>query len=70
MSNRFHLERDFDVSGVSGTGHVAEGVQFNDGTAVLRWTAGPHPSTSVWSSVAALMAVHGHEGATRLVWDD
>ena len=47
----FALIRDVDVSGVSGTGVVAEGVQFSDGTCVLRWTASTaRPrSTPTWT---------------------
>ena len=67
---RFHLARDVDVSGVSGTGIVAEGVEFSDGTAVTRWVTGQHPSTVVWVDVASVEAVHGHGGTTRVVWRD
>lgn len=71
MSARlFHLERDTDVSGVSGVGTVAEGVEFSDGTVVLRWTAGDDHSTVVWASIGAVERIHGHSGATRIVWDD
>ncbi len=66
---RFVLHRDEDVSGVSGTGIVAEGVAFSDGTAVIRWTAA-YRSTAVYRSIADLEAVHGHGGATRIVWLD
>lgn len=66
----FILERDVDVSGVSGTGRVAEGVVFTDGTAVVRWITGEHHSTVVWESVDALLAIHGHGGATRVVFGD
>ena len=66
---RFELHRDIDVSGVSGVGIVAEGVEFTDGSAVIRWH-GEHPSTVVWPSTDAAMAIHGHSGATRLVWLD
>lgn len=69
----FRLERDVDVSGVSGTGLVAEGVSFTDGTAVVHWVAGEHPSTVVWpapSGLRAIEEVHGHGGATRFVWAD
>jgi len=38
---RFLLVRDCDPSGVSGTGIVAEGVQFSDGTAVMHWLRAP-----------------------------
>lgn len=67
---RFELHRDSDVSGVSGTGVVAEGIAFTDGTAVIRWTVGEHRSTVVWPDVDSVQAVHGHNGATRVVWID
>lgn len=66
---RFHLERDDDVSGVSGTGVVAEGVEFTDGTAAMRWRTGLS-STAIYNSTSELEAIHGHGGATRLVFDD
>jgi len=64
----FTLQRDTDVSGVSGTGQVAEGVQFSDGICVIRWY-GVHQSTVVWPSIESVEAIHGHGGATRIVWD-
>lgn len=64
----FVLQRDVDVSGVSGTGVVAEGVEFFDGEVALRWR-GERPSTVIHASIGNLMAVHGHGGCTRLVWD-
>ena len=64
----FELHREIDVSGVSGTGVVAEGVEFSDGTAVVRWIVGKHRSTVAWESVAAVEAIHGHGGATTIVW--
>lgn len=65
----FELHRDHDVSGVSGTGVVAEGVQFSDGTCVVRWRT-DIGSTVVWHSITDVEAVHGHGGATRVVWID
>lgn len=67
---RFHLQRDTDVSGVSGTGRVAEGVEFTDGTVVIHWIAGEHRSTVVWADMAGPEAIHGHGGATQIVWED
>ena len=64
---RFVLNRDEDVSGMSGTGLVAEGVVFSDGTAVLRWTV-EYKSTCVYDSVDDLIAIHGHQGSTQVVW--
>jgi len=46
MRRTFVLHRDEDVSGVSGTGVVAEGVVFSDGAVVVRWL-GKHASTTV-----------------------
>lgn len=63
----FQLHRDEDVSGISGTGIVAEGIQFSDGVCVIRWF-GVHQSTVVWPSIADVEAIHGHGGATRIVW--
>ncbi|MDJ0460625.1 hypothetical protein [Streptomyces sp. H27-C3] len=66
---RFHLQRDTDITGVSGVGRVADGVLWPDGTASVRW-AGDRPSIVFWDRIADAEAVHGHGGATRIVWDD
>lgn len=68
-SRRFKLLRDVDVSGVSGVGHVADGVVFPDGTTVVRWR-GNTASTVVWDSPEDVVAIHGHSGSTLLVWVD
>ncbi len=64
----FALHRDEDVSGVSGTGRVAEGVEFSDGTVVLRWLTRTG-SVAVYLNGADMEKVHGHDGRTRVVWD-
>jgi hypothetical protein len=64
----FVLRRDRDITGVSGPGDVADGVQWADGSVVLRWRA--RPSTAVWDSLDLMLSVHGHDGATRVVWAD
>ncbi len=69
LPRRFQLDRDHDVSGVSGTGVVADGVEFEDGAVVVRWR-GERPSTVVWPDVASVEAIHGHGGATRVRWVD
>ncbi|MEU2402788.1 hypothetical protein ABZ609_00380 [Streptomyces rubiginosohelvolus] len=66
----FQLHRDTDVSGVSGTGHVADGVVFSDGHAAVHWlgrwpTTTPHPE-----GLVSVEGVHGHGGATRIVFLD
>jgi len=66
----FELHRDEDETGISGTGVVAEGIQFSDGQVALRWQVGDHRSTVVWDDVADVIAIHGHNGKTRIVWAD
>ncbi|MGV9579736.1 hypothetical protein ACWDRZ_24090 [Streptomyces sp. NPDC003509] len=65
----FALVRDRDVTEVSGTGSVADGVLWPDGTVSIRW-CGPRPSVVFWDSLEDAEQVHGHGGATRFVWDD
>ena len=63
------LVRDVDVTGVSGTGVVGELVEFSDGTVALRWLS-EWPTSVVFHDrgVAAVEAVHGHGGRTRIEW--
>jgi len=65
----FELYRHRDVTGKSGTGVVAHGAQWPDGTVSVRW-AGATASFSNWDSLDVLVAVHGHEGATEVRWLD
>jgi hypothetical protein len=66
---RFRLIRDHDVTGASGTGHVANGVRWPDSTATVRWR-GSRASTVHWESINDAIAIHGHGGATRIEWID
>jgi len=70
---RFILYRRQDETGVSGTGVVATGVVWPDGHAALRWKADDHEavsSTSVWTSVADMLQVHGHGGLSKIFYLD
>lgn len=50
------------------TAILAEGVEWSDGAATLRWR-GPHPGTSTWDAgVDALLTAHGTGGRTQLHW--
>lgn len=69
MTKTFKLVRNHDVSGVSGTGIVAEGVTFDSGQTVICWTRPPH-TLSVYPSPEAVLDVHGHDGCTRIEWDE
>lgn len=66
---RFLLVREEDVSGTSGTGVVAEGIQFTNGTAVMTWLS-PLQSVSLFQSIDVLKAIHGHDGRTHVVFVD
>ncbi|MFF8768509.1 hypothetical protein ACF07Q_28675 [Nocardiopsis dassonvillei] len=69
LPRRFRLIRDRDVTGASGTGHVADGVHWPDGTATVRWRS-DRASTVHWDSIDDAEAIHGHGGATRVEWID
>lgn len=66
---RFYLDREIDISGVTGLGHVAEGVQLSDGRVVMRWAAEPS-SIVIHAHIDHVTKIHGHFGATRLIWID
>lgn len=64
-ATRYWLVRKEDISGVSGTGVVADMVKFPDGVCVLRWrTAGG--STAVYDSYESVLSIHGHDGRTSI----
>lgn len=58
---RFELHRAKDPMGISGVGHIADGVQFADGTCVLRWR-GKHQTTVTHKSIESVQAIHCQEG--------
>ena len=56
---RFTMRRERDVSGVSGTGTVLEGVQFSTGVVVIHWlTPPPRGSISVFDSFDQFLTIH------------
>jgi hypothetical protein len=64
----FHFERVSDETGVSGTGRVAEGFEFSDGSCVVRWLSHT-PSWNIYENIKQVEQIHGHGGKTRLVFD-
>jgi hypothetical protein len=70
-ARRFELHRHTDPTGVSGTGVVAEGIEFSDGVVALRWRS-KWPTSVVFHDrgMEAVEAVHGHGGETEIVWLD
>lgn len=66
---RFFLDRERDETGISGTGTVAQGVVFFDGTVAIRWMTDTR-SSAFYDSVEAVEKIHGHNGATKIRWAD
>lgn len=65
----FKLIRIKDVSGVSGTGTVAEGAQFHDGKIAMSWFGQFH-TIELSDNIEDIIKIHGHDGATIIKWDD
>lgn len=68
-ARRFELHRDEDPTGVSGTGIVAEGVEFRNGWVALTWLTAT-TSLVFYPSIANVDQIHGHGGQTQIVYVD
>ena len=68
MQRRFILIREEDETGISGTGCVADGVSYRDGQIVMRWRN--TGTIQITKDMNALLAIHGHNGKTRVVFID
>jgi hypothetical protein len=66
---RFNVIRKKDISGISGTGLVAEGVEFHDNQVCVSWF-GKHQIVEVSKDLDTWKAVHGHGGSTVLEFID
>ena len=67
LFRRFRLWRWSDETGISNTGHIASGVQFEDGTCVMRWLTDTR-STAFYGSREDLVKIHGHGMKTVVYW--
>lgn len=63
---RFYLLRHEDVSGNSGTGIVAEGCIFDDGTGAMTWLSPIKTVVTFWK-IGEIKKLHGHEGRTEVI---
>jgi hypothetical protein len=66
---RFVLVRDEDLTGVSGSGVVAEGIVFTCGQVVIHWLRQPF-SMGLYQSLEDVIFIHGHGGRTKLQFID
>jgi len=67
---RFHLVRREDETGVSGTGIVAEGIQFTSGVCVLSWLTAIKSIAAIYDNINVVEWLHGHGGKTVVKWVD
>jgi hypothetical protein len=67
---RFVLDRKVDISGVSGTGIVAQGVEFDNGKCAVTFVRGPVCSVICYDSLEDVLRVHGHDNTTELHFVD
>jgi len=85
VGRQFVLYRYKDLSGVSGEGTVAEGIEFANGQVALRWYPKTYNSKkreareagftfrgsiSVFQSIDEIIAIHGHHGNTKVLYLD
>lgn len=76
----FHIDRNDDVSGTSGEGIVAEGVEFSDGSVMLHWFNDENDNVDTTSDgfsfkpgpdgIGDTREVHGHGGRMAIVWHE
>lgn len=65
----FYLNRIVDISGVSGTGIVAEGTVYTSGMVSLSWLSDKR-CVNVYEDFDTMLSVHGHDGSTEVVFLD
>lgn len=62
---RFHLVRNEDETGISGTGVVTDGIEFSDGSVVMKWNT-ETTSLALYRSMEDVITIHGHGGKTQV----
>jgi len=72
MFRRFRLYRNNDVSGTSGTGFVAEGIQLSCGKVVLSFykEIADVANIETFDNLEDMIKIHGHEDKTKVYWYD
>jgi len=75
----FYLDRHVDNMGVSGTGHVLDGVIFPNGQVVICWRDSQetnstlsHSSLTIYQRMSHFIDIHvkPHKGASKIVFLD
>lgn len=63
----FKLDRTKDISGVSGTGIVAEGVIFSNGKVSLCWL-GDKSTIVIYDNIKLVEQINCHNGNTKIIY--
>jgi hypothetical protein len=65
---RFKLVRSVDVTGISGTGEIAVGVRYPDGSCALFWLN--HGTHGFYKSLDQLHNIHCYNNNASIIWID
>lgn len=66
-TRQFVLDRKEDISGQSGTGICAVGIEFPDETCAMAWLTAVN-SVAIYSTPSAVERIHSHGGSTQFVY--
>lgn len=67
MPRLFNVIRIKDISGVSGCGKVAVGVEFDTRQVVVNWICRKGKETlEIHKDIDCFIEIHGHNGATKI----
>lgn len=71
ITRKFKLYRKRDKTGISGTGLVAEGVQFFNDKVALTWTSSVKTMEVMdsWKDFLTIH-IHNHNNNSTIVWED
>lgn len=67
LMRSFVLDRKEDATGTSGTGVVAEGVEFSNGQCAVHWLS-QLETVTVYANAKVVERLHGHDGRTSIRW--
>lgn len=67
---KFEFHRLRDVSGVSGTGVVADGYVSRNGKVALFWCASEVKSVVIYDSLEEMFRIHNHEENSYIAWKE
>jgi len=65
----FYFFRKEDLTGISGTGPVVEGVQFTNGWCAVRWLSATS-SICFYQNLEEVKLIHGHGERTEIIVQD